>query len=80
MLITDVYSLIVSGQCYEGLYQYHFLKNPDTIIPCLADGMPKVSSRSSDLHSQTPQGRLLRRRQVLSRREGPPDPGGRFCV
>lgn len=43
MIITDVYSGIVAGQCYEGLYQYHFLKNPDVIIPCLAEGMPEVS-------------------------------------
>jgi len=44
MLVTDVYSALVSGQCYEGLYQYHYLKNPEVLIPALADGMPAVSA------------------------------------
>ena len=38
-----MYSAIVAGQCYEGLYQYHFLKGPKLIIPCLAESMPVVS-------------------------------------
>ena len=39
----DLYSTEVTAQIYEGLYQYHYLKRPLTIIPALAKGMPKVS-------------------------------------
>ncbi len=41
--IGDVTSSSVASQCYECLYQYHFLKRPYTIIPNLAESMPKVS-------------------------------------
>jgi ABC-type transport system substrate-binding protein len=41
--IGDVTSSAVASQIYECLYQYHFLKRPYTLIPCLAESMPQVS-------------------------------------
>ncbi len=41
--IGDVTSSVVASHCYETLYQYHFLKRPYTLIPCLAASMPKIS-------------------------------------
>jgi len=41
--IGDVTSSAVASQCYETLYQYHYLKRPYELIPCLAQSMPKVS-------------------------------------
>ena len=40
----DTVSAAVVYQCYEQLYQYHYLKRPYTIIPLLAEGMPKASN------------------------------------
>ena len=40
----DVYSAVVSGNIFEGLYQYHFLKRPYEVVPLLADGAAEVSS------------------------------------
>lgn len=41
--IGDTTSAQVAGQCYECLYQYHYLKRPYEIIPCLAAAMPTIS-------------------------------------
>lgn len=41
--IGDTTSAQVASQCYECLYQYHYLKRPYEIIPCLAAGMPVLS-------------------------------------
>jgi len=41
--IRDVYSLTVSSQIFENLYQYHFLKRPYELVPLLAEDMPQVS-------------------------------------
>lgn len=41
---SDVYSSQAQSLSYESLYQTHFLKRPYTLIPALADGMPKVSA------------------------------------
>ena len=40
----DTLSGGVLYQCYETLYQYHYLKRPYTVIPLLAKGMPKVEN------------------------------------
>ncbi|MCK4914409.1 MAG: hypothetical protein KAS69_07450 [Planctomycetes bacterium] len=41
--MRDVYSATVSGQIFETLYQYHFLKRPYELIPLLAEEMPQIS-------------------------------------
>ena len=41
--IGDVTSSAVASQCYETLYQYHYLKRPYQLEPNLASEMPKVS-------------------------------------
>ncbi|MFA5865961.1 MAG: ABC transporter substrate-binding protein [Phycisphaerae bacterium] len=41
--IGDVTSASVASQSYECLYQYHYLKRPYELIPCLAESMPQVS-------------------------------------
>ena len=38
----DTVSATVLYNSYETLYQYHYLKRPYTIIPLLAEGMPKI--------------------------------------
>lgn len=38
----DVISASVVYQCIEPLYQYHYLKRPYTLVPLLAEGMPKI--------------------------------------
>lgn len=38
----DVISASVVYQCIEPLFQYHYLKRPYTLVPLLAEGMPKV--------------------------------------
>lgn len=43
MFVTDRYSHTVTRQVYEGLYQYHYLKQPYSLEPVIAEGMPKVS-------------------------------------
>lgn len=40
----DTISASVVYQCYEQLYQYHYLKRPYTIIPLLAEALPTVSA------------------------------------
>ncbi len=40
----DVISANVIYQCYETLYEYHYLKRPYTLQPLLADGMPLISN------------------------------------
>ena len=35
------YSLTVTGQIYEPLYHYHYLKRPYEILPLLADDSPR---------------------------------------
>lgn len=40
--VYDLKSLTLIGQCYEGLFQYHYLLRPFKIIPLLAEGLPKV--------------------------------------
>ncbi|MBU1518212.1 MAG: hypothetical protein KKE31_00600 [Planctomycetes bacterium] len=42
--IGDTTSTIVASQMIECLYQYHYLKRPYELIPCLAESMPSVSS------------------------------------
>ncbi len=39
----DVYASGAQSQVYEGLLQYHYLKRPVELIPCLAAEMPTVS-------------------------------------
>lgn len=39
----DTTSADMQGEFYEGLYAYHYLKRPLTLIPQLAAGMPEVS-------------------------------------
>lgn len=39
----DLYSGTEISYVYEGLFQYHYLKRPYTLIPALSDGMPKLS-------------------------------------
>ena len=41
--IGDTTSSSVASQCYETLYQYHYLKRPYELIGCLAAEMPEVS-------------------------------------
>ena len=43
MDIGDVTSSSVASQIFECLYQYHYLKRPYELIPCLAGDFPKVS-------------------------------------
>lgn len=40
----DTISGSVIYQCYEQLFQYHYLKRPYTIIPLLAENLPEVSA------------------------------------
>jgi oligopeptide transport system substrate-binding protein len=40
----DVISATVIYQCLEPLYQYHYHKRPYTIIPLVADGMPRIEN------------------------------------
>jgi len=40
----DVTSSGMQGNCYEGLYCYHYLKRPVVVIPQLAAGMPEIST------------------------------------
>jgi ABC-type transport system substrate-binding protein len=39
----DMYASGAQSQVFEGLLQYHYLKRPVELIPCLADGMPTMS-------------------------------------
>jgi ABC-type transport system substrate-binding protein len=41
--IGDVISAKVTGQFFECLYQYHYLKRPYEIIPQLAESLPEIS-------------------------------------
>ncbi len=43
MDIGDTTSSSVGSQIYECLFQYHYLKRPYELIPCLAADMPEVS-------------------------------------
>lgn len=58
--ISDVYSALVAAQCYECLYQYHYLKRPYEIIPQLADGMPQPSDDGLACTIKIKKGRTLR--------------------
>lgn len=40
----DTISASVIYQCYEQLYQYHYLKRPYTLEPLLAVGMPEITN------------------------------------
>lgn len=40
---NDRYSSNEVGRVYEGLLEYHYLKRPYTLVPNLAESMPKVS-------------------------------------
>ena len=42
--ISDLYSRVVTGHIFEGLYAYDFLARPVKVVPLLADGMPEVSA------------------------------------
>lgn len=37
----DDYTLTVTGEVYEPLYQYHYLKRPYEVVPLMADGFPE---------------------------------------
>ena len=39
----DTLSAGIVAQIYDSLYQYHYLKRPYELVPCLAESMPKVS-------------------------------------
>jgi len=41
--IGDVTSSMMAANIYETLYQYHYLKRPYELIPCLAEAMPEIS-------------------------------------
>jgi len=41
--IGDVTSSTMAANIYETLYQYHYLKRPYELIPCLAEAMPEIS-------------------------------------
>ncbi|NUZ04429.1 ABC transporter substrate-binding protein [Piscinibacter koreensis] len=41
--VTDLYSRMVTGHIFEGLYQYDHLARPFRIKPLTADGMPESS-------------------------------------
>jgi len=45
MGIADRHSHTAARQIYEGLYEYHYLKNNFEIYPVLANGMPEVSNK-----------------------------------
>ncbi len=45
MVIADRHSHTVARQIYEGLYEYHYLKNNFEIYPVLAEGLPEVSNK-----------------------------------
>ena len=40
----DTVSATVMDQAYETLYEYHYLKRPYSLIPLLADEMPKIEN------------------------------------
>ena len=42
--INDLYSRIITGHLFDGLYDYDYLARPFKIVPNAADGMPEVSS------------------------------------
>ena len=42
--LSDLYSRIVTGNIFEGLYGYEYLARPVKVKPVLADGMPEVSA------------------------------------
>jgi len=41
--IGDQTSALIASQMFECLYQYHYLKRPYQLIPCLAEDMPSIS-------------------------------------
>jgi ABC-type transport system substrate-binding protein len=45
MVIADRHSHTAARQIYEGLYEYHYLKNNFEIYPVLADGMPEITNK-----------------------------------
>jgi ABC-type transport system substrate-binding protein len=44
--MRDVYSMIVTSQICEPLFQYHFLKRPYELEPLVAEAMPEISDDS----------------------------------
>ncbi|MBK23698.1 MAG: hypothetical protein CME70_06800 [Halobacteriovorax sp.] len=40
----DTISASIVYQCYEQLYEYHYLKRPYTLQPLLAEGLPKIEN------------------------------------
>jgi len=44
VMSDDMYSGDEVARVYEGLYQYHYLKRPYTLIPALAEAMPEISA------------------------------------
>lgn len=40
---TSYYCSQILGKVYEGLLEYHYLKRPYALVPCLAEAMPTVS-------------------------------------
>jgi ABC-type transport system substrate-binding protein len=41
--MRGLYSMMVGGQIYETLYDFHFLKRPYELVPELAEAMPEIS-------------------------------------
>jgi len=67
----DVYSSGAQSQVYEGLLQYHYLKRPVELMPCLAAEMPTVSEDGLTFTAK------LRRDVVFQDNECFPDGKGR---
>jgi ABC-type transport system substrate-binding protein len=42
--LSDLYSRVVTGNIFEGLYGYEYLARPVKVKPVLADGMPQISA------------------------------------
>ena len=43
MNCRDVSSHAVASELFECLYEYHYLKRPYELVPCLAEGQPAIS-------------------------------------
>ena len=42
--VSDLYSRVITGHIFEGLYSYDHLARPAKLIPLTADGMPQASA------------------------------------
>jgi oligopeptide transport system substrate-binding protein len=41
---TNRYSSTINGAIFEGLYHYHYLKDPMSVEPALAESLPKITN------------------------------------